>query len=267
MGERWHDRVNLAVADGVARLTLAHPAGGNALDLAMTRGLRDAVASLASYDGLRAVRIDAEGRVFCVGGDLHEFAAAADATARVTEVAAAAHDALAGLRALPVPVVSVVQGVVAGGGIGFALVADVVLMARSAKLRVAYTAAGLSPDCGVSLALARALGPARAMDLALTNRTLSGDEAAQWGLVSRAVDDDALQEVADGLVQQLADGPQQALAATRRLLRDAARVDSEGAWRAHLDAEAVSIARLAGTTDGREGVAAFLGKRPPRFGA
>jgi 2-(1,2-epoxy-1,2-dihydrophenyl)acetyl-CoA isomerase len=161
--------------------------------------------------------------------------------------------------------VSVVQGVVAGGGIGVALAADVVLMARRARLRVAYTAAGLSPDCGVPAALARALGPARAMDLALTNRTLTAEEAAQWGLVSRAVDDDELEQVADGVVQQLADGPHEALVATRRLVRDAARLDGDAAWRAHLDAEAVSIAHLAGTADGREGVAAFLAKRPPRF--
>lgn len=256
-----HDRVRLSLDGGVGRLTLARPAAGNALDAAMGAALREAGQRLQAYDALRVVRVDAEGRVFCVGGDLREFAGAADPTAHVAELATAVHDGLTALHELPVPVVSVVQGVAAGGGVGVALVADVVLMARSATLRVAYTAAGLSPDCGVTLALARALGPARAMDLALTNRALSAEQAEQWGLVSRAVDDDALDAEADALVQLLATGPRKAFATTRDLVRAAAHAD----WRAHLDAEAGAIAHLAGTPDGREGVAAFLEKRPPRF--
>ena len=260
-----HGPLHLEIADGIARLTLASPATGNALDLALGSALRDAGHRLQAYDGLRVVRIGAQGRAFCVGGDLRGFAGVDDPAAHVAELAAAVHEALTALRELPVPVVSVVQGVAAGGGLGLALVADVVLLARSATLRVAYTAAGLSPDCGVTLALARALGPARAMDLALTNRTVTAEEAAQWGLVSRAVDDDELDRVADGIVQRLADGPHEALVATWRLVRDAAHVAGDDAWRAHLDAEAVSISHLAGSPDGREGVAAFLEKRAPRF--
>lgn len=261
-GELLRDRVRLTLAGPVGTLTLAHPAGGNALDLAMATALHDAAARLASYDALRVVCLRAEGRAFCVGGDLREFAAAADPTAHVAQVAAAAHGALTTLRELPVPVVSVVHGVAAGGGIGLALVADLVLMARGASLRVAYTAAGLSPDCGVTLHLASALGPARALDLALTNRALTAEQAEMWGLVSRAVDDDALDAETDAVVQLLAGGAHEALVATRGLVRSAAGAD----WRAQLDAEAASIARLAGTPDGREGVAAFLDKRAPRFG-
>ena len=256
------DRVRLSLDAGVGRLTLARPDAGNALDLAMGAALREAGRRLQTYDGLRVVRVDAEGPVFCVGGDLREFAGVADPAAHVAELAAAVHDGLTALHELPVPVVGVVQGVAAGGGVSVALVADVVLMARSASLRVAYTAAGLSPDCGVTLALARALGPARAMDLALTNRALSAEQAEQWGLVSRAVDDDALDAEAGKVVRLLAAGPCDALAATSELVRAAAGAD----WRTHLDAEAASIARLAGSADGREGVAAFLGKRRPEFG-
>jgi 2-(1,2-epoxy-1,2-dihydrophenyl)acetyl-CoA isomerase len=262
MQQLLRERVRLAVDGSVGTISLARPGAGNALDLDMTVALREAAHRLTSYDGLRVVRLDADGRAFCVGGDLREFAGAGDPSAHVAEVAAAAHDALTVLRELPVPVVSVVQGVAAGGGVGLALVANLVLMARSATLRVAYTAAGLSPDCGVTLALGRALGPARAMDLALTNRALSAEQAEGWGLVSRVVDDGALGQEADAVVQLLATGAHEALRATKDLVRSGVDAD----WRGHLDAEAASIARLAGTPDGREGVAAFLQKRPPRFG-
>jgi 2-(1,2-epoxy-1,2-dihydrophenyl)acetyl-CoA isomerase len=255
------DRVRLEVGGPVARLTLANPDAGNALDLPMALALRDAVCRLADDPALRVVRLDAEGKAFCVGGDLREFGGVEDPCGHVASVAAAAHAALTGLRELTAPVVTVVQGVAAGGGLGLALVGDIVLVGSRVKLRVAYTAAGLSPDCGVSHHLARVLGPARALDLALSNRTLTAETAEAWGLVSRVVADDQLEGTAAALAQELAEGAGEALAATKRLLRDA----SGREWTEQLTAEAASIARLAGSADGREGVAAFLAKREPRF--
>ena len=197
-----------------------------------------------------------------MGGDLREFADAPDPSDHVAEVADAAHDALSLLRGMAVPVVTVVQGVAAGGGLGLALAGDIVLAARSVRLRVAYTAAGLSPDCGVTVHLARALGPARAIDLALTNRAVTADQAEQWGLVSRVVDDVELEPTASALVQQLAGGARAAAAATKALLRAA----PGRSWSEQLGAERSSISSLAGTADGREGVRAFLEKRAPSFG-
>jgi 2-(1,2-epoxy-1,2-dihydrophenyl)acetyl-CoA isomerase len=260
-----HGPLHLELADGVARLTLASPATGNALDPAMGAALREVGRLLGEQDGLRVVRLGAEGRAFCVGGDLRGFAGVEDPAAHVAALAASVHDGLTSLRTLPVPVVSVVQGVAAGGGLGLALVADVVLVARSATMRVAYTAAGLSPDCGVTVALARGRGPAPARDRARTKRTLNPEQAEQWGLVSQAVDDDELEQIADDVVRRLAEGPHEALSATKRLVRAAVQVETDDDWRAHLDAEAVSIAHLAGRPDGREGVAAFLEKRAARF--
>ncbi|MCW2498435.1 MAG: hypothetical protein JWN87_111 [Frankiales bacterium] len=263
MGQLLRDRVRTRLVGGVGTLTLARPDAGNALDLAMVEAMRDGVAELLGDPALRVLRLDAEGSAFCVGGDLAEFAGVADPSAHVAAVAAAAHAALDRVRAASVPVVCVVQGAAAGGGLGVALAGDVVLVGRRARLRVAYTAAGLSPDCGVSAHLARAFGPARAMDLALTNRTLTAEQAEAWGLVSRVVEDDELAATGDALVEQLASGSAPALAATKALLRAA----PDRSWADQLDAEAASIAALAGAADGREGVAAFLGKRRPRFAA
>jgi 2-(1,2-epoxy-1,2-dihydrophenyl)acetyl-CoA isomerase len=255
------DRVRLELAGAVARVVLARPQTGNAVDLETASALQEAGERLQAAPGLRVVRIEAEGKAFCVGGDLRDFAGADDPGAHIAATADAAHRGLTALRELPVPLVGVVHGVAAGAGIGIALVADVVLAARSARFVVAYTAAGLSPDCGVSWHLARALGPARAADLLLTNRALSAEDAERWGLVSRVVDDADLARTADDVVARLASASTGALVEARRLARAAVTRD----WSDHLADEAATIARLAGTPDGREGVRAFLDKRQPAF--
>lgn len=256
------DRVAVEVSGAVASVTLSRPAAGNALDLAMVRALRDAVSLVEDQRGVRVLRLGAAGHAFCVGGDLQEFAGAADPSSLVREVADTAHEVVTRLRGLPVPVVSVVQGVTAGGGMGLAMAADIVLAARSARFRAAYTDVGLSPDCGLSHHLVQVVGPARAHDVLLTNRTLTAVDAAAWGLVSRVHDDGDLATAAEQTVARLAAGPAEALAATRALLRAAAEADLAS----HLEQEARSIAHLAGTADGREGVRAFLDKRRPRYG-
>lgn len=144
---------------------------------------------------------------------------------------------------------------------GLALCGDLILMASTARLRVAYTAVGLSPDCGTSWLLARRLGTARALDLALTNRLLTGAEVEQWGLVSRVVDPDALGAEVEAIASVLVEGSRRSLAETKRLLHEASSAPLEQ----HLAAEAGTIATLMAEPDGREGVDAFLAKRTPEF--
>jgi 2-(1,2-epoxy-1,2-dihydrophenyl)acetyl-CoA isomerase len=260
MREELRNRV-VVETGAVSTITLNRPAAGNALDLEMARALADAAARVQAVEGLRAVRVQAAGKAFCVGGDLKEFAHVADPSAHVAAVAEAAHEALTRLRDLEVPVVTVVQGVAAGAGVGIALAGDVVLAGSGASFVLAYTAASLSPDCGVTHHLLRLLGPARALDLALTNRSVPAALAADWGLVSRSVPQEDLGTVTDELLAQLAAGPPEALAATKQLLR----ASTGNGWEQQLAAEAASISRLAGSPHGREGVAAFLAKRPPVF--
>lgn len=268
MSELLYDRVRWIQDGAIARIELAHPAAGNALDGAMARGLLEAATrvSAGAADGsLRVAVLSAEGPVFSVGGNLRWFAEAEDRGEKIAETARLLHDALRSLAGAPLPVVSVVHGTVAGGGIGIALAGDIVLFGSGAKLRVAYTAAGLSPDCGTSWALTRRLGLARALDLALTNRVVTAAELEQWGLVSRVVAQEALVEEADRVVQLLAAGSAPALAATKQLLREA---DEQAAtFDAQLDAEADFISALMAGPDGHEGVDAFIAKRTPVFAA
>jgi len=254
--------VRLARNGALAHLTLDRSDAGNALDLATAQALHAAARDLtAAEPEIGAVLVSGVGANFCVGGDLREFAAAPDVTAHVRAVADEVHAALLLLTELPAPVVTAVQGAVAGGGVGIALAADVLVAARGARFRLAYTAGGLSPDCGVSWLLPRLVGLPRAMHLALTNPVLSAEAAERWGLVSVLVDDAALPGRARDLAETLARGPRQAQAATKRLIRQAMADTYPG----HLGHEADSIARLAGTPDGREGVRAFLDKRRPSF--
>ncbi|MFE5793953.1 enoyl-CoA hydratase/isomerase family protein [Streptomyces sp. NPDC056503] len=264
--ELLYGRVRWVHDGAVARVELASPDTRNALDGDMTLGLREASARLAEGvdDGTLDVAVlTAQGPVFSVGGDLRWFAEAPDPSARIAETATLLHETLRTLAELPIPVVSVVHGTVAGGGIGIALGADIVLAGTAAELRVAYTAAGLSPGCGVSWLLARRIGQARAVDLAMTNRMVTAEELRQWGLVSRVVAQETLADEAEEVVQALASGSAPALAATKRLLREAGEAPTT--FSAHLDAEAASIADLLGGPDGREGLSAFLGKRAPVF--
>jgi 2-(1,2-epoxy-1,2-dihydrophenyl)acetyl-CoA isomerase len=256
--------VQWSCVDGVAEILLNRPRQGNAISMDLARATRqaaDEIAALADAGEARVVLLRGAGPAFCVGGDLTEFAAAGDPSAHIAQLAQLMHDAIIALVESPAPVISVVHGVAAGAGVGIALTADLVIATTEARFRAAYTGVGLSPDCGVSWLLGTKLGHAVGLDLALTNRAVAADEARQYGLVSRVVAAAELERTVAAVVEALKSGPPLAMAATKRLVREA----SESSLRAHLAEEAASIAALAGEPDGREGVAAFLAKRPPVY--
>ncbi|MER5176991.1 enoyl-CoA hydratase/isomerase family protein [Streptomyces sp. NPDC002896] len=244
-------------SDGIVELLLDDPGRGNALDLGTAEALRDAAAEVAADPG-GAVLVRASGGNFCVGGDLRAFAGrGAETGTYVHAVATAAHAAIRTLHELPVPVVTAVRGAAAGGGIGLALAGDIVVAARSARFRLAYTAIGLTPDCGASWVLPRLVGPRRAADLILTNRVLTGDDAERWGLVSRVVEDDALDDTAYRIAAELAAGSGIALRAAKDLLRGAPEMPLEEL----LAEEARSIAALAGGVEAQAAMESFLAAR------
>jgi 2-(1,2-epoxy-1,2-dihydrophenyl)acetyl-CoA isomerase len=146
---------------------------------------------------------------------------------------------------------------VAGAGLGFALTGDVVIAARSARFRMAYTAVGLTPDCGTTWLLPRAVGRRRALDLTLTNRTLDADEALAWGLVSRVVDDADLRTSSHHLASDLAAGIGDALGSAKALL---ALGSAEPDLRVQLAREAASIAAIAGTAPTQNAISAFFAR-------
>jgi 2-(1,2-epoxy-1,2-dihydrophenyl)acetyl-CoA isomerase len=247
-------------ADGdLWRVTLARPEAGNVIDVLMADELAAAFADRPQPT--RAVLLTAEGPRFSVGGDVRAFAGSADPAAFVGRLAARWHDVVRLVLACPVPVVAGVQGAIAGAAVGLLGACDLVVCGRSAVVRPAYAAIGFSPDGGTSWVLTRALGAARALDLMLTAGGLTAEQARDAGLVARVVDDEQLPTAAESLARGLAAGPVRALVRTRELVRLAAgRTLDE-----HLDDEARLIARSAADAEGREGVAAFVAKRPPDF--
>lgn len=258
-----HGRILVESDDRILRITLDRPDAGNAIDLEMAQDLLEAagLVTAGAKAGLRAVLLSANGKMFCVGGDLKAFAAAPDRGELMHEVAHTAHRALDMLTSAPVPIVSAVHATAAGAGIGLALTADIVIASDTAKFKMAYTAAGLSPDFGTSWILARDLGLARSLNLALTNRLFSATEAEQWGLISEVAGTDAFDQRVTEILESLAAGPTEALGATKQLLRE----HYGHSYREHLDIEEESIARLVNRPDGYEGIGAFIERRTPNF--
>jgi 2-(1,2-epoxy-1,2-dihydrophenyl)acetyl-CoA isomerase len=248
--------------DGLAHVTLRRGEAGNAIDLDLARGLLDAARACAR-EAVRAVLLTGEGKSFCVGGDLREFSRLSGEALEkhLTAVTDALHDALRTFAASDAPVVAAVQGAVAGAGIGLAAAADLTLAADNASFTAAYTGIGYSPDAGVSWFLPRLVGPKRALDLLLTNRRLPAAEAAAIGLVSRVVAADRLAAEAARTAAALRSGPTAVFGVTRRLVAGGLTADLGP----HLDREARALAAAAASDAGREGVAAFLGKRAPDF--
>lgn len=250
----------LTEADGdVWRITLNRPEAGNALTPVLAEQLATAFADRPAQ--ARAVLLLGNGPRFCVGGDVQGFGAAEDPGTFVGQLAHDWHEAIRVLLATPVPVVAGVQGAVAGAGLGLIGACDVVVCARGTKLRPGYGALGFSPDGGSSWALTRALGAARALELMLTNGTVSAADAHLLGLVGRLVDDADLRTAAIALAHEIAAGPVRAMVRTRALVRRAAVRTLEE----QLDDEARLIAESAADPEGREGVRAFLEKRSPDF--
>lgn len=265
MPENINDRITYELIDRVARIELARSEAGNGLDESMGEAFHAAAERAAkdADDGAaRVVLVTAQGPMFSVGGDLRDFAAAEDRGARVKATADGLHAGLAILRGLDVPVVSVINGTAAGGGLGVGLVGDIVIAAAEAKLIMAYTASGLTPDCGLTWIAPNRLSWPRAMDLVLTNRVLTGAEAADWGLVSRAVPADELDAAIEAVVANLRNGASAALAGAKHLMSE-----SQGrTFTDQLSEEAATISRLVMEPDGIEGLDAFLAKRKPVFG-
>jgi 2-(1,2-epoxy-1,2-dihydrophenyl)acetyl-CoA isomerase len=255
------DTVRVDVRGAVAHLTLTRAEAANTMNLQFGREFLAAAQSLQADPRVRAVILSGEGRNFCFGGDLKGMVASGgDLSAYLSELTTALHSGLAHLMRMDAPVIAAVRGSAAGAGLGLVLAADLAIAGKSAKFTPAYTGVGLTPDAGCTFLLPRAVGYKRAMELMLTNRVLGAEEALDWGLVNQVVDDDQVDETAAALAARLAAGPTGAFGGVKRLVAEA-----EPGLETHLGRESRSIAGRGAGAEGREGIAAFLEMRTPRF--
>ena len=231
----------------MARIILARPNAGNAINAALISDLSAAVDAVRACEP-RSVLITAEGANFSLGGDLkHLLAAGSDVAAELDSMAHGFHAAQLRLIGIGVPIVAAARGNVMGGGFGLALSSDYLLCSENARFSTGYSRLGLSTDAGVSYFLTRALGVRRARTLLMDARFMSADEVVMLGIADRTVSDDRLDAAALDLARELAEGPTAAYAAIRRLT-DAAATNSLAT---HLDEETREIVALAGREDVR----------------
>ncbi|KAA1416971.1 enoyl-CoA hydratase/isomerase family protein [Nocardioides humilatus] len=212
-GIRYH------AIDGIGTITLARPEVSNAIDIPTALSLEQSARHAIADPDVRVIVINAEGPRFCAGGDVAAMAAAVDKPAAGRELAERLDAALLALDAAEKPVIAAVRGAVAGAGLGVALACDLVVAATDAKFLAAYTSIGITPDCGVSWLLPRAVGQQRALELVLTRRKLTAEEARSWGLVTAVVDDSDLDAEVGALATQLAALSPFATGQARRLIR------------------------------------------------
>ena len=250
------------VQDNIALITLDRQEAANSIDLDLARELMHAVLRCGDDPAVRAVVITGRGSTFCVGGDLRSFAAQGERLAlHLKEVTIYLHAAVSRLTRMDPPVIAAVNGTAAGAGMSLACACDLVLAAESARFTMAYTMVGLTPDGSSTYFLPRLVGLRRALELTLTNRVLSAEEALDWGIVSRVVPEAELMAEAEALATDLASGATAALGASKRLLYEG-WTETPGT---QLEYEDQTISDISRTADSKEGVAAFLEKRAPKF--
>lgn len=258
-----YETIQFEIADGVATLTLNRPDKLNSFTVQMHGELADAIRKINADDSVRAVLLTGAGRGFCAGQDLGDRAVnSGDTAPNLGESLEKRYNPLVrSLRALPMPVICAVNGVAAGAGANLAFACDIVLAARSASFIQAFCKIGLVPDSGGTWTLPRLVGNARAAALMLLGDKVSAEQAADWGMIWKCVDDDALLTEAKAMAAHLATQPTKGLSLIKRALN--------ATWTNTMD-EQLDLERdlqtIAGTTaDYQEGVKAFLDKRKPAF--
>jgi 2-(1,2-epoxy-1,2-dihydrophenyl)acetyl-CoA isomerase len=257
-----YETILLDIADGAAHLTLNRPERLNSFTVQMHDEVSRALEQVA-VSNARVLVLTGAGRGFCAGQDLSDRAVApgGDGVDLGESLQKRYNPLIRRLASLEMPVICAVNGVAAGAGANIALACDIVIAARSAKFIQSFANIGLIPDSGGTWTLPRLAGQARALGLALTGEPLTAERAEAWGLIWKVVDDDKLADETGALAAKFAAAPTKGLAATKKLIRESGQrtLDTQ------LDIERDAQRALGHTSDYKEGVAAFMEKRPPKF--
>ena len=254
-----YETIEFKLEAGIARLTLNRPDRLNSFTVQMHEEVAEALSDLGDA---RVLVLTGAGRGFCAGQDLNDRAVAPGQSVDLGESVEKRYNPLVRrLTSLPMPVIARVNGVAAGAGANIALACDIVIAAKSAKFIQSFANIGLIPDSGGTWVLPRLVGQARALGLALTAEPLPAEKAAEWGLIWKAVEDEALDGEVDTLATRFAAAPTRGLAAIKKMIRESwgHSLDEE------LDLQRDAMRELGGSEDYREGVAAFMQKRTPNF--
>lgn len=246
-------------AGSVSRIVLNRPDAGNTIDEAMAIAFGKAAQELAEDPGTRVVVLTGTGALFCGGGDVRAMAVVPDgASAVIDRITSNLHRGIVALAEMPKPLVTVINGPAAGAGLGLAILGDIVIASNTAHFTSAYTAIGMTPDGATSWLLPRLIGLRRALEMVVTNRRVSADEAERIGLVTRVVPAAELSGAEREVTESLGQTYVQALGKARWLVE----TSYERSLTDHLAIEARTIVDAASKQEGQAGIAAFLKRRP-----
>jgi 2-(1,2-epoxy-1,2-dihydrophenyl)acetyl-CoA isomerase len=258
------ETVNYVLNGSLATITMNRPDALNALSLQLGKDLRAAI-QRAAGDGARAVILTGAGRGFSAGGDLREMQQIGQAEGRIEafldEPLKALHQVVRLIRETPIPFIAAVNGVCAGAGVNFALACDIVVAAEDATFREAFVRVGLTPDCGGTFFLPRAIGEKLATELFMTGDSITAQRALQIGMINRTVPADSLLNEAAKLAAKIAAGPTSSIGRIKRMMNATFSNDLEQ----QLALEAECQLESGKGEDFKEGVAAFFDKRGPVF--
>ncbi len=258
------ETVKYELHESVATITMNRPEALNALSLQLSKDLRSAIEK-AIEDKARAVVLTGEGRAFCSGGDLREMQLMWQREGRIEafleEPLRALHNVITLIRETPIPFVAAVQGICAGAGTNFALACDLVFAAENVNFNEAFVRIGLSPDCGGSFFLPRAIGEKLAAELFMTGGTVDASRAAQIGMINRVVAGENLMAEAMKIAHKLALAPTGSIGRIKQMLN----ASFSNNLSQQLDLEHKLQIESGKSDDFKEGVQAFFEKRPPNF--
>ena len=259
-----YETIQLEMRNAVGVITLNRPESLNALTTEVGREFQGAVAEVKQR-GARAVVLTGAGRAFCAGGDLREMQRMAEQEGKVEaffdEPLRLLNECIMLIRRAPLPFIAAVNGAASGGGCNLALACDFVVAGESARFNQAFIKIGLVPDCGGTFILPRLVGWKRACELMMTGEAVSAARALEMGMINAVVPDDDLLARALAMAEQLAQAPTAAIGRIKELLEASATNDYGG----QLELERKTQIQSGLTKDFREGVAAFIEKRPAKF--
>jgi 2-(1,2-epoxy-1,2-dihydrophenyl)acetyl-CoA isomerase len=259
-----YETIQLEMRAAVGLITLNRPASLNALTTEVGQEFQAAVADVQQR-GARAVVLTGAGRAFCAGGDLREMQKIAEREGKVEaffdEPLRMLNECILLIRRAPLPFVAAVNGAASGGGCNLALACDLIVAGENARFNQAFIKIGLVPDCGGTFILPRLVGWKRAAELMMTGEVVSAARALKMGMINSVVPDDELLPRALAMAEQLAEAPTAAIGRIKQLLEASATND----YGEQLEFERKLQIQSGITKDFREGVAAFIEKRPPKF--
>ena len=256
------ETINFEIIENIAIIRLNRPNSYNSLNAKMAKELLEISYECDTNKKIRAIILTGEGdKAFCAGGDLKSFHETGNVAKHLKMVTHDLHGAITKFSRMNSPLIVAVNGVAAGAGLSFVGFADLAIATSSATFVSAYTKAGLTPDGSSSYYLPRIIGIRKYIELVMTNKVLSSEDALSWGLLNYIYDDKNFWGEALKLADKLSKGPTLAYGKTKRLIHNSLNYTLE----TQMELETKMIAESAETNDGQVGIKAFLSKEKPKF--